>query len=241
MGLMQLKQSDFNPQSSYIVTAVEQKEYFQVILKAAELALPQLAGVTHNISTGTVKLSTGKMSSRQGNTINIGWLFDRLEKALRQRGASIGKLQEEMVGALRYSLLKNRLGSDVIFDVSESISLAGNSGPYLQYAYVRAHSILQKSAVSPADGINQFEPGERSLAYKISEYPEVVEQAFLELMPHLICNYLYELAQVFNRFYENNRVLGSDRQAERLLLVELYLKALSQGLSILGIPTLSQM
>jgi arginyl-tRNA synthetase len=102
LGLIQLKQQDFHPQASYIVTAVEQKEYFQVVLKAAELALPELAGVTRNIPTGMVKLTTGKMSSRQGTAINIGWLFETIEAALKERGAKANGLHD-WGSALRFT------------------------------------------------------------------------------------------------------------------------------------------
>lgn len=235
LGLMQLKQTDFYPQASYIVTAVEQKEYFRVVLKAAELCLPDLAGVTRNISTGTVKLSTGKMSSRQGTAINIGWLFDEIEKALRARGANDQSVHDGIIGALRYAMLKNRPGSDIIFDVNEAISLDGNSGPYLQYAHARARSILAKAHGQKRAELLAMEPGERSLLRTISEYNEVIEKAVAELAPHVICTYLYELAQAFNRFYEHNRVIGSDRQSIRLALVARYADTLRHGLELLGI------
>ena len=87
----------------------------------------------------------------------------------------------------------------------------------------------------------EFQPAERSLLLKISEYPEVVDNAVAELMPHLLCTYLYELAQTFNRFYEHNRVVGDQRQGTRLALVELYADNLKSGLEILGIVAPDQM
>jgi arginyl-tRNA synthetase len=82
----------------------------------------------------------------------------------------------------------------------------------------------------------QLEVGERTLTWKISEYPEVLERAVAELLPHHICTYLYELAQTFNRFYEHNRVLGDEREELRLQLVRLYASTLKNGLECLGIP-----
>lgn len=235
LGLMQLKARDYNPKSSYIVTAIEQKEYFQVVLKAAGLCLPELSEQTHNIATGTVKLSSGKMSSRTGQVINIGWLFDEIEKALKERGTTGEALEAAVTGALRYTMLKNRTGSDVIFDVNEAISLDGNSGPYLQYAHARARSILAKSENSGDLGAD-FDPHERSLVRKISEYPEVVQKSVADLLPHHICAYLYELAQNFNRFYEKSRVIGNSRESIRLQLVKMYADVLQEGLKQLGIP-----
>lgn len=242
LGLMQLKQRDFHPQASYIVTAIEQKEYFRVVFKAAELILPELAGVTRNVSTGTVKLSTGKMSSRTGKVINISWLFDEIESALRKRGATDASLRDGLVGALRYTLLKNRIGGDIIFDINEAISLEGNSGPYLQYAHARACSIIAKAPAPPSDApMAGLEKDERSLLRKLAEYPEVVGKATAELLPHYICTYLYELAQGFNSFYEHNRVIGDARQEVRLALVGRYADTLKAGLELLGITAPNHM
>jgi len=234
LGLMQLKQTEYHPGKSYIVTAVEQRDYFRGVFKAAELCLPELTGVTVNISTGTVKLATGKMSSRTGDVLDVAWLFEQVENAVRARGGEPAR--DVVIGSLRYQFLKVRIGSDVVFDVNEAVALAGNSGPYLQYAHARARSIMAKAPASQPDLTADLEAAERSLLRKISEYPEVVDTAVRELMPHHICTYLYELAQTFNSFYEHNRVIGHEREAQRLALVTIYADTLKHGLELLGIP-----
>ncbi len=237
LGLMQLKQRDFSPQKSYIVTGDEQRAYFNVVIKAAELSLPELKDVTVNIPTGTVKLSTGKMSSRTGDVLNIEWLFERLHEAASERG----DVQEAVIiAALRYAFLKVRIGSDIIFDVNEALSIEGNSGPYLQYAHARARTILAKSkqtGMQPAD----LDAAERTLVSKLGEYHEVIQAASEQLLPHLLCTYLYELSQTFNRFYEQSRVIGDAREAQRLFIVERYADTLRDGLTVLGIPTPDQL
>jgi arginyl-tRNA synthetase len=110
----------------------------------------------------------------------------------------------------------------------------------LQYAHARARSVLAKSTAAPVPPA-ELQPGERSLARKIGEYPEAVSKAVSELMPHHICTYLYELAQVFNRFYEHNRVVGDEREAARLQLVSLYAEVLKDGLELLGITAPNKM
>jgi arginyl-tRNA synthetase len=235
LGLMQLKQQEFHPQKSYIVTGGEQREYFNVVIKAAELSLPELSGVTTNIPTGTVKLTTGKMSSRTGEVINIEWLFDQLEDAAKARADEADR--NVILGALRYALLKVRVGSDIIFDIEESLSIEGNSGPYLQYAHARARSILAKREVvqkSLAD--EEFDENERVLVTKLTEFHEVLDRAADELLPHLVCTYLYEMAQTFNRFYEQSRVLDDPREGLRLQLALRYANTLKNGLQVLGIP-----
>jgi arginyl-tRNA synthetase len=122
----------------------------------------------------------------------------------------------------------------MIYNPEESVSLEGDSGPYLQYAHARARSILAKAGETKGE-VTDLSPAERSLARKISEYPEVIAKAVDELMPHHIAIYLYELAQSFNRFYEHNRVIGDPRQATRQQLVELYADVLKDGLSQLNI------
>lgn len=234
LGLIQLKNEQYHPDKSYIVTAEEQKDYFKGVLAAAGLAMPELKEVTVNIPTGTVKLTTGKMSSRDGDVVEIGWLFEQIAEAIRARG---GEATDDIVaGALRYAFLKVRIGGDVVFDINESVSIQGNSGPYLQYAHARACSILEKAEnVSVLEGEMHFDDYERSLVRKLGEYAEVVEKATEELVPHAICTYLYELAQKFNRFYEKCRIIGDDREQMRLSLVIRYKETLANGLTLLGI------
>src|SRR5690606_34043472 len=86
LGLMQLKDEAYSPDYSYIVTAEEQRDYFKGVISAAGLVWPDKKDVTINISTGTVKLSTGKMSSRDGDVVEIGWLFDEFGRAINERG-----------------------------------------------------------------------------------------------------------------------------------------------------------
>ena len=239
VGLILKKWEDYHFDKSIVITGNEIYEYMQVVLKAVEQFAPELVQKTTHITHGLVKLAGGmKMSSRLGNIIKAEDVLDAAMAANKeinqQENADIA------LGAVKYAFLKSRIGADIIFDPAESVSLQGNSGPYLQYAYVRARSILQKAEVQDMK-IDKFEEGERSLARKISEYPEVIEKAVSELMPHHIATYLYELAQTFNRFYENNRVVGNSREALRLKLVESYANTLKNGLKLLNIPVLERM
>lgn len=232
LGLMQLKNDDYHAEKSYIVTAEEQRDYFKGVIAAAELCLPELKDVTVNISTGTVKLTTGKMSSRSGEVVEISWLFDQVTEAIRARG---GEPTDELIaGALRYQFLKVHVGGDIVFDINEAVSLQGNTGSYLQYAHARAHSILSKTAVGEVEPTELTE-SERLLVRKISEYSATAERAQVELAPHGVCTYLYELAQEFNRFYEKERIIGDVREGERLYIVKRYTDTLARGLRLLGI------
>lgn len=233
LGLAELKNKDY-PQAarSIIITANEQSEYFKVMLAAlAEIDKP-LAEKTIHLSHGFVSLSSGKMSSRTGEVFSAEQLLGDVAAAVQKLYPNANEATS--LGAVKYGFLKHRLGSDLTYDIDESVSLEGNSGPYLQYAHARARSILQKAG-RPASKIEDLKTGERSLARKISQYQEVVTRATEELMPHHISNYLYELAQTFNSFYEKNRVVGDDRQAIRAALVAAYADVLKNGLSLLNI------
>jgi arginyl-tRNA synthetase len=180
-----------------------------------------------------VKLAGGvKMSSRLGNILRATDILDAAAAANEQaRGSSDPQVT---LGAVKYSFLKHRTGADIVYDPEESVSLVGNSGPYLQYAHARASGILKNARPSELEVVD-LEPGERTLIRKISEYPEVIQKATDEMMPHYIATYLYELAQVFNRFYEDNRVVGDDRESTRLNLVKAYANVLKSGLGLLNI------
>jgi arginyl-tRNA synthetase len=237
VGLIFRKFDDYHFDKSIIITANEQEQYMAVVLKSIEQFNPRLVSATTHLTHGLVKLAGGvKMSSRLGNFLRA---IDVLNSASEANKQLTGKdNQDSVLGAVKYSLLKTRMGGDIIYDPTESVSIEGNSGPYLQYAYARAKSILNKVDETAEFNTNEttLNPSERSLLRKMGEFIETVDKASLEFMPHQVCTYLYELAQIFNRFYEQNRVVGDDRQDLRVMLVDNYSKILKQGLDLLGIP-----
>lgn len=255
VGLVMKKWQDYKFDQSIVITGNDIIEYMKVVLKSIEQFKPELSAKSRHLTHGIVKLKGGgKMSSRKGNILRAADVLN----AAADAGQKLTDQNNErtVLGAVKYAFLKNRIGGDIVYDPQESVSLEGNSGPYLQYAHARACSILRKAGdkrpteVLGADSRDQrldpktsvgLELGERSLARKISEFPETVDKAVADLMPHHICAYLYELAQNFNRFYENNRVIGDERQLIRLSLVEQYAGTLQAGLKLLGIAAPEQM
>ncbi|MCL4357594.1 arginine--tRNA ligase [Patescibacteria group bacterium] len=233
IGLAELKKRDFNYDRSVIITASEQEQYFAVVLKALEQFEPEQAKHTVHLSHGMVRLSGGKkMSSRLGNILRAQDVLNAASEAAAKVG---GKVDEQvMLAAVKYSLLKQRLGGDIVYEPEESVNVLGNSGPYLQYAHARARSILTKSS-SAVNFTGELTDQERELARGLSRYASVVEVAAKELSPHLLCSYLYDLSQIFNRFYEANRVIGDPREQIRLGLIQIYANRLKSGLNILGI------
>jgi arginyl-tRNA synthetase len=237
LGLAELKAQDY-PQASrsIIITASEQSEYFKVMLAALAEIDKATAEKTTHLSHGFLSLSSGKMSSREGNVYAAMDLLLEVKAAVHKQYPDSPVRKEVTFAAVKYAFLKHRLGTDIVFDIDESVSLEGNSGPYIQYAHARAASILAKAphqTEPKADAA--MDESERSLARKIGEYPEVLQKAGDELMPHHICTYLYELAQTFNRFYEVSRIIGDEREEIRLTLTRSYQQVLKSGLGILNI------
>lgn len=240
VGLIMTKKKDYNFDRSVVITGNEQLQYMAVVLKAVEQFAPELTQATTHLTHGLVKLKGGvKMSSRKGNILRA---VDVLDVATTANVKATGKDDDRVVlGAVKYAFLKVRTGGDIIYDPEEAVALEGNSGPYLQYAYARAKGIISKAEQSEQAKITSLTADERVLVSKILEYSDVVQKAVRELSPHVICTYLYELAQQFNRFYEDNRVIGDDRQAERLQLVSIYAGVLHAGLNLLGIDSPEKM
>lgn len=234
VGLIYFKDREFAPDKSFIITDAAQKDHLAVVMKSIEQFEPRLVQATTHHTHGQIKLAGGvKMSSRLGNILRADDILD----AATQAAQKLSQNQDPAVvlGAVKYAFLKTRIGGDIIYNPDESVSLEGNSGPYLQYAHARARSILRKAGSEGSDHIDDLEADERILIRKISEYAETVDRAVAELMPHHICTYLYELAQTFNRFYEHNRVIGDKRQEIRLAMVRQYAETLQSGLELLGI------
>lgn len=235
VGLIMQKWRDYHFDMSIVITGNDIVEYMKVVQKSIEQFEPELTKRSVHITHGNLKLVGGKkMSSRKGNVLLA---LDVLEAARGATRELMGNDDEVTVlGAVKYAFLKQRIGGDIIYNPLESVSLEGNSGPYLQYAHARAWGIMRKSSVTPpALSSITLQPSERPLVQKLGEYSEVVERAQRELLPHHICTYLYELAQEFNRFYEKNKVVGDEREPERVALVKHYATTLKSGLEVLGI------
>lgn len=242
VGLIIQKWQDYHYDLSVIITANEQADYMRVVLESVKQFAPELVGKTVHLTHGIVKLAGGqKMSSRKGNILRAVDILDLADKSSRDKGLKTDP--KITIGAVKYAFIRQRIGADIIYDPSESVSLDGNSGPYLQYAYARAMTILRKEKgasfnLNEAEELTDYE---RSLVRKIGEYKDALSEAAKELKPHFIANYLYDLAQNFNRFYENSKVIGDKRQDLRLALVTLYTSTLADGLKLLGIEPIEVM
>ncbi len=239
IGLAFLKEERAQTDRSIIVTAAEQKGHFNVILAALGELAPLIAAKTTHVSHGFLRLPSGKMSSREGNIITASGLIERIIKKASQKNEDPLIAEQVALGAIKYMILRQAPGSDIVFDEEKSLSLEGDSGPYLQYALVRARKIL---TYAPGEGNGTLEP-DASYAIEriILHFPEVVARASRELAPNLLVNYLTELAGAWNSFYASEQVLGSAEETYKQRVTRAFANTMVNGLTLLGIPAPERM
>ena len=168
-------------------------------------------------------------------------------------------IEQIAIGAVKYSVLKVGATQDVAFDIESSVSLDGNSGPYLQYAYARTQSVLRKGTdireqilgnrehknnlYSPFPAPHSLKVEERDVLRLLSRFPEVVEDAALRYAPNVLCIYLFEVSQAYNLFYQKFPILKSEEEIKnfRIYLTAKTGEILKNGLGLLGIKAPEQM
>lgn len=198
-----------------------------------------------------VLLTEGKMSTRQGTLVLLEDFMDKsYEKAKKEIDKRYPKMNKEektdlakiiMVAAVRYGIVKVSPEKNIIFNLENALKFDGNTGPYLQYTYARANSILKKAGKKSSAGKKLDNPLEIKLVKLIARYPEILKKVAEELRPHYLANYLFELANTFNEYYQNIRVIGSKNEKDKLKLVESVIVILKSGLGLLGIESPEKM
>lgn len=209
----------------------------------------------------TLDLDTGgksvQMSGRKGIYVSADYVLDVLSQRTfdeaKKRNPDLDEIglvkiaEQVAIGALRYTMIKQDLDKIITFDLTESLSLEGDTGPYIQYAHARALRILEKSGKSPnfetnLDGLDTIY--ERDLAKVIAKFDLQVEDAAKNLSPKIIAKYCYQLAVSFNTFYEHVKVLTADSESTvnaRLCLVYSFKETLAKALQLLGIDAPERM
>lgn len=239
----------------YVVDS-RQEHHFKQVFKVAELLGWQGVKESVHVSYGFMKLPAGMLSTREGNVI-------KLESVVREAKARAQKIIEEknpdlkdkertayLVGlaALKYFDLAHNPKSDITFVWEEALNFEGNSGPYLQYTHARIQGILRKAGVSEGDPLFPRDIGldrrEERLLRRIVKFGEAVDRAAEEYAPHRVCQYLFDLAQAFNAFYQEVPVLSEKDErlrTFRLTLIRGVAQVMRNGLSLLGIEPLEKM
>ncbi|MBI2499070.1 arginine--tRNA ligase [Candidatus Woesearchaeota archaeon] len=225
-----------------IVLGEDQKLYFEQ-LKQALISLKRSYPEVVHYSFVLLK-DVGKMSTRRGEVVLldefIGEAVKKAEKEIEKRKTK-GDKKKIGIGAIKYAMLRNENNKNIIFDLEQALSFEGNSGPYLQYSYVRAASILKKARKKSNFKIVGLKEKEIELIKKLDEFKVVVEQASSSLNPSLIANYSFQLAQIFNEFYHLCPVIGSAEEGQRLAIVKAFLIVMKSSLWLLGIEVMEEM
>ncbi len=237
---------------SITVTANEQADYMRVVYKALSLIHPEYENKMTHITHGMMRFASGKMGSRKGNAITGESLLNdvRLMVAEKMQDREFGEEEREKiaadvaVSALKYSILKQSIGGDIIYDFDKSISFDGDSGPYLCYSYARASSVLEKAKKENILPDPHAAPEEVWEVEKlIYHFSEIVERAAREYEPHYITHYLIELARAYNSFYGNNIIVNKEDKTSpyKIALTFSFTFVMKTGLHLLGIKAPAKM
>lgn len=250
LGLVKAKHDWWPFDLSITVTGNEQQSYFAVVAKAMGEVMPELAGHVELVPNGMLKLSEGKMSSRTGNVVRALDLIDAVTVRVRElmQDNEIDTADSiatgVSVGAIKYAVLRSTAGKDITFDMATSVSLDGDSGPYIQYANARASSVLKKAYEAGIMGsFDVLPPEPYAIERLVYRFPEVVAHAVRTREPHHVATYTTELAAAFHSFYASERIADpSDQFAPyKVALVEAVRRTLENGMRSLGIVPISSM
>jgi arginyl-tRNA synthetase len=250
VGLAQIKKEIYPYDVSLTITANEQDDFFRVVEVAIAEVFPELSGKLKHLSHGILKLTTGKMSSRSGGVISAESFIEEVKQGVL---AKINESERENIteaekpalaenialGAIKYWILKQSIGKDIIFDKEKELSIEGDSGPYLQYAHTRALSVLRKAKAEgiEADIESDLLLEENDLIKKLYRLPEIIEESAKLFAPQLLVTYLTDLASTFNNFYAHNQVVNKNDSSSgmKVALVSAFATVMENGMKVLGI------
>ncbi len=237
--------------------SLHMQQVFTIARKAgfvgAEVSLEHLA-------FGTMMGSDGKpFKTRSGGTVKLAELLEeaveragKVEQSEKNADLSATELAEIArkvgIGAVKYADLSKTRTNDYVFSWESMLSFEGNTAPYMQYAYTRVQSIFRKAGVAPESlkcAIHIGSEQEKTLAIKLLQFSEVLDQVAREALPHLLCTYLYEIASLYMTFYEACPILkdgiAPELRDSRLRLCHLVARTIKQGLELLGIEVMERM
>lgn len=252
---------------------IEQELYFRQLFEVEKMLGWVMEGQRVHIKHGHYRFAEGKMSTRKGNVIWLDDVLQEAEKRAFSLAKQTHKFEEYSivtssnkssiaaashnpgfaekmnnsttiaVGAIKWNDLKRESKQDITFDWDDILNMQGNSGPYLQYTYVRTRSVLEKAGqIENGEWrIESLEIEEKDLLRFLTQFPYIIEKAASEFAPNLLCNYLFELSQKFNLFYQKHKIIGSENELFRLKLTEAVGVILQNGLHLLGIKTVEKM
>ncbi|MEO6508355.1 MAG: arginine--tRNA ligase [Patescibacteria group bacterium] len=252
LALTKLKRDTFHPDKLHWVIGPEQSLALRQLFAICEqLGIGKLTDYIH-IDYGYMSLKgKGKMSSREGNVVYIDDLIDQAKEVIKEKmdkskfsENEIDETAEKIaVGAIKYSILKSGRTTNTAFDFETSLTFDGDSGPYLEYVYVRAKRLLETEFDHKVQNDYDLNEEELHVLRLLSKFPTVVLNSALQYAPNFIATYLFDLAQTFNFFYQKHQILKSSEDTKnfRLMLTEATAQVIKNGLKLLGVETVERM
>ncbi len=245
LATIKYRKERFNFYKCLYVVGSEQNLYFKQVFRAAEMLGYIKENECVHVNFGLMRLPEGKISTREGRVVFLEDLINKsieLAEGLIKDSEKLNEKEKKEIarkigiGAIIFNDLKEDRVKDIIFDWNKALNLKGDSCPYIQYSAVRAKSILDSfSKKIEKFNIEDLNEDEKALVKQLSMFPKIVKTSGENYKPHFIAQYLLELADIFNKFYERNRVIGSEKEIERILLVKCVYIVIKNGLKLLNI------
>lgn len=239
LGLLELKFAKHNPDLSIFITDAQQVSHFNVVLDAAMHINPLWKQHSLHRYHGRMSFKGQKMSSRLGGVPLAEDVLATVVEEVKEKNADITPESAEMIGiaAIRLVILRAMPGKDINFDPETSLSFEGDSGPYLQYTAVRAMSLVKKGEEAGiAPSMQKPIVGTEILERMIARFPDIVIRCQTEWTPHYLVTYLMELAQAFNSYYGQQKIIDDNTEASayRLGITHALYRTMTKGLALLG-------
>lgn len=252
IGTAQQRYEDHGVERMVYVVADEQNYHFDVLFAICHLLEKPYANGMHHLSYGMVELPHGKMKSREGTVVDADELMDDVKSEARKIALEKGEIsnlpeaeQDDIVrkigmAALKYHMIRVQPQRRMVFDPAESVDMQGQTGPYIQNAYVRIKSILRKQEGETESDYSDYRPSrhEMDILIHLSEYPQEIEKSAKNYDPSVIANYAFKLAKLYHKFYNEHRVLSAESDEARgfrLSLSEGVSKVIVHSMNLLGI------
>ena len=236
LGTAEQRYQDFGAEKMVYVVADEQNYHFKVLFEIMKRAGAKYANGMYHLSYGMIDLTTGKMKSREGTIVDADDLMKEVIDAARSNAIERGELEglteaekEEVfrkigLAALKFFIIKVNPQRRMVFDPEKSVDLQGDTGPYIQNAFVRIQSVLRKAGeVDTSVGKNYLELGgsEKLLINLVYRLDEVVQQAADNFDPSVLANYAFDLAKTYHKFYHDFRILNAESPEAKAFRIEL--------------------
>jgi arginyl-tRNA synthetase len=250
IGLAEVKQNEFNCDLSVYVVGDEQNYHFKVLkLICQKMGIPGAEGIFH-LSYGMVELPTGRMKTREGNVVDADDILDEMIKEAERKTLELGKtegLAADVIkdlsdiigtGGVKFFLLRVDPKKRMIFNPEESIDLHGFTATFIQYVYARTQSIFRQELHTGGDIGTDLLPLEKQMIITLERYADIIRQAGDEMNPSVIAGYVFSLAQLFNSFYGQHKILKAEsvnKKELRLQLTQMTAHVIKSGMALLGI------